>query len=439
MRWLVQVTFVRLALLLGLVIFFVYSPYDLRERARKIRERRTAQSSTPMEIAVVWPQKDGHMFIEGAATAVQEINDHGGITIADDYGNPVKTPMVMHVFDEFQDRDTEKVAARVVKNLDLSAVIGHTQPDSAIRASITYQDSGLVYVSPAVSDAQLLHHDFWGCVQTVPDDAAISRAMVSFALSRGWHKAAILYVRNTYGATYEKFLRQYMGELSARERQSTNRASTLDLRFQSYYAEDERSFYLLISSLLDAKCDVVFLCDSLLGAAASRTLILIDQLREMGVKQPIVGSEELHSTALWPALGQKANDVFALNIFDLHSFNPNPIAREFRSAFRKTYTTPPSMHAGEGYEAVLLLAQAAERARSKVPLKMATMFKSTFNWNGLQGEGGVRLLAAGWHREERSFHGAVQGRHLHHSGGSGVAPRLYQRHSNTPTNRTELT
>jgi branched-chain amino acid transport system substrate-binding protein len=402
MRWLLRVTFVRLALLLGLVLFFVFSPYDLREGARKQRESYTERTSTPMEIAVVWPRENAHLFVEGAELAVRGINGRGGITIEDGNGYRVKTPMVMHEYDEYEYRDIQKVAARIARNLNLSAVIGHSEPDSAIRASVTYQDSGLLYISPSVSDIRLTQHGFWTTVQTVPEDPAISRAMAAFALEHGWHKAAILYVRNSYGATYDRLLREDLGELYARRTQNTNELSTLRLAFQGYYGEEERGFYPLIAALLEQDFDVVFLADSLIGSSRPRTVALIEQLREMGVKQPILGTEELHSNLLWPALGRAANGIFAANLFDLKSSKSNPVARRFRSQFMSLYTNPPTMQGSKAYEAVLLLAQAAERARSKAPLKMATMFRSTHRWDGLDGKGVYDF----------TLHGAIKGKNV---------------------------
>jgi ABC-type branched-subunit amino acid transport system substrate-binding protein len=387
MRWLFRVTLLRMALVVALVLFFVYSPYNFDARGRRIRVERTERASTPLQFAVVWPRENGHLFVEGAETAVRDLNQRGGVTITDQTGKRVRIPVVMRVYNEFETADGGDVATRVASNPNLSAVIGHSEPDSAIRASITYQDRGLLYLSPAVSDIRLTRHGFWTVVRTIPDDAAISRDMVAFALTQGWKRAAILYVRNLYGTTYDRLLREGMGELHARWLTGTNKVTSLELAFQGYYGEDERSFYLLISALLDRQCDVVFLADSLVGKAGQRALTLINQLREMGVSQPILGSEELHSQTLWDRLGPRANHVYAPTTFDSRLDRIGPIERQFSKEFANRYQALPTMHAHEAYEAVLLLAQAVERAHSKVPLKMSIMFKSTHHWTGLQGVG----------------------------------------------------
>lgn len=387
MRFLLRITIVRMVLLFGLIVFFVCSPYDFNKMARRNREAHTQRALAPMEIALVWPHNNANFFIEGAELAIREINTRGGVIIADEKGNPVPARLVAREYNEFEYSTVEALAAHIAKNPNLSAVIGHSMPDSAIRASVAYQDNGLLYISPSVSDSRLTQHGFWTTVRTAPADADISRAMIEFALKNGWQKAAILYVRNTYGSTFNNLLRADMGEMYARGIRDTNQVLNLELTFQGYYGEDETSFYPLISALLKQKFDVVFLADSLIGRSMPRTLALISQLREMGVKGPLMGTDELHSGNLWPALGERSDDIFAVNAFDPQAGKTNQIANQFRVAFRKAYTNQPTMQGSKAYEAVLLVAQAAERAQSKMPLKMATMFRSTAHWNGLQGEG----------------------------------------------------
>lgn len=401
MRFLLRVTLLRMVLLFGLIAFFVCSPYDFNKIARRNRETHTQDAVTPLEIALVWPHSNAHFFLEGAELAVREINARGGVIIADERGNLVPTRLVAHEYDEFEFSTVEALAAQIAKNPNLSAVIGHSEPDSAIRASVAYQDNGLLYISPSVSDSRLTQHSFWTTVRTAPEDAVISRAMIEYALQQGWQKAAILYVRNTYGGTYNNLLRADMGKMYARGKGSTNQVMNMELAFQGYYGEDETSFYPLISALLKQKFDVVFLADSLIGHSMPRTLTLISQLREMGVKGPLMGTEELHSDKLWPALGERSDDIFAVNIFDPQAGKTNQIASQFRIAFRKAYTNQPTMQGSKAYEAVMLLAQAAERAQSKVPLKMATMFRSTSRWNGLQGEGSYEFSLDGGIRNKK--------------------------------------
>ncbi len=395
MQWLFRFSVLRILLLAAVVLFFLFSPYDLRRMVSNRRDTVTSVASTPLEIAIVWPKENGHHFVEGALLAVRQINSRGGIAIADEKGALVKTTIhVAGIYDEAEPDRVVTAASRIARNPNLTAVIGYSQPDLAIRAAVTYQDFGVLYVSPSVSDDQLTLHGFWSTIRTIPEDAVMSESTVKAALAVGCRSAAILYVRNSYGATFERLWREGFGKFSVEEGTGTNRVN-LKLAYEGYYSEDQRSFYQLISDLLDQKFDVVFLGDSLLGDSAPRTMEVIRQLREMGVQQPIMGSEELHSLTLWDVLKDKANHTYAPNIFNLHDAGVNEEVRRFYEGFVALYGTRPSMHAGEAYEAVELVAQAAERAKSKNPIKLSIMFKSTTKWDGLQGKGQYDFSNAG--------------------------------------------
>jgi hypothetical protein len=143
--------------------------------------------------------------------------------------------------------------------------------------------------------------------------------MVEFALKRGWLKAALLNVRNSYGLTYAKFIKENAEKyfVKGADSNGTNSLSNLSLTFQGRYAEEDRHFYPLIARLLEREFDLIIIADSLIGASKKRTLAVIDQLRQMGVKQPILGTEELHFTTLTDELKEKSISIFAASPVDL--------------------------------------------------------------------------------------------------------------------------
>ena len=372
--------------IVGVLLFFANGPYDADGRTSEARAVRTDNPATAMEIAIVWPPTDGQFFVEGARMAIDEINQRGGVKIANAKEQAVQVPLKAHLFHEPSKAATGRFAARLAGNINLSAVIGHNSPDGAIAASVAYEDNGLVYVSPNVADLRLNSHGLRMCFQSIPDDKAISAALIRFALSRGWTSAAILYPRDTYGTAYANLLREQIGQLRTKVSKNAVETVPMNLALQESYSDSSEGFYLLISELLEKKFDVVIVADSLVGTTAPRALKLVKQLREMGVSQPILGTEELNLITLWNALGPRANNIYAAAMFDYESQRSTPASRSFASEFAARHRVQPTEQAGAGYEAVMLLVQAAERARSKVPIKMATMFKSTHDWNGLQGE-----------------------------------------------------
>ena len=339
--------FFSLLALLALFLFLCFSPYDQVERVRAIREKNSKDPGDFLHLAVVWPGRDGELsgddvasgddealgcdvalggegllgddglFFEGARMAVTHINKGGGISFKDEQGRERKIKICLHEYDEKKDPDG--IARKIASNPDILSVIGYSDPDLAVRASVTFLDHRIMFIAPAVSDLQLTLHGFRNVIQTTPNDEQISREMVKFALKRGWLKAALLNVRNTYGLTYAKFIKENAERFYVKgvDENGTNTVSSLSLTFQGRYAAEDEQFYTLIARLLENEFDLVIIADSLIGDSKDRTSALIKQLREMGMKKPILGTEELHFTTLTDELGEETGAIFAASPVDL--------------------------------------------------------------------------------------------------------------------------
>jgi ABC-type branched-subunit amino acid transport system substrate-binding protein len=310
-------TFITLLALIGLFVFLCFSPYNRVEDVRNIRQQKSLSALTPFDVALVWPGGDDGLFFEGAMMAVSNINNRGGIIIKNERGELKQIELRAHIFDELIEPDN--IARKIASNSDILAVVGYSDPDLAIRASVTFLDSRIMFIAPAVSDLQLTLHGFRNVIQTTPNDEQISRAMVEFALKQGWLKAGLLNVRNSYGLTYAKLIKENAEKYFVKGpgTNGTNSLSNLSLTFQGRYAEEDRQFYTLIASLLETEFDLVIIADSLIGASRERTLAMIDQLRQMGVVKPILGTEELHFTTLTDELKEKSGAIFAASPVDL--------------------------------------------------------------------------------------------------------------------------
>jgi hypothetical protein len=159
---------VALLALLALSVFLCFSPYNHVEDVSKAREEKSQIASMPLDVALVWPGGDDGLFLEGAMMAVSNINNRGGVIIKDDLGQLGQVKLRPHVFDELV--EPEEIAHKIASNSDILAVIGYSDPELAIRASVTFLDYGIMFVAPAVSDLQLTLHGFRNLIQTTPND-----------------------------------------------------------------------------------------------------------------------------------------------------------------------------------------------------------------------------------------------------------------------------
>ncbi len=106
--------------------------------------------------------------------------------------------------------------------------------------------------------------------------------------------------------------------------------------------------------------------------------LIIRTFRENGINVPIVGGDSYDDPALFEALGEKyGNDVY----FDTHSFlstAANPKYAEFEAAYEKKFNKKPdAVWIVTGYDVVMLLAQAMEKAGSTDGAQVAKAMENT--------------------------------------------------------------
>src|SRR5690606_24523605 len=117
-------------------------------------------------------------FNWGINMAVEEINAAGGVL-----GRPLLTIKQDDRSDVTQGR---LIAQQFADNLDLVAVIGHSDSFVSLPASATYQFAGLLMLSPGSTNPALTMQGFDLVFRNVPTDDDIGRQLATYALTAGY-------------------------------------------------------------------------------------------------------------------------------------------------------------------------------------------------------------------------------------------------------------
>lgn len=127
------------------------------------REAVAAGPPDSIDVAVVWPhdQAQSDAFLQGVQLAVSHVNADGGVTILGEDGRIHQLPLRTHDVNEAAGSASDVVATAraIAANPDVQAVVGHRGAD-AIRASIIYNASGTLFISPASVSSELTRHEF---------------------------------------------------------------------------------------------------------------------------------------------------------------------------------------------------------------------------------------------------------------------------------------
>ena len=171
-----------------------------------------AASSAPAEIVIgiatpltgpyAW---SGEQTRAGAAQAVQDLNERGGVL-----GEPLATVVV----DDYCDPEQALAAANKLVAEQVPLVVGHQCSGAAIPASTMYEDARIVFISPAATNPRLtdrgLRYTFRTCGR---DD--LQGAVIGDRLAKEWPgaKIAVVHDGQAYGQGIAEETKRRLDEL----------------------------------------------------------------------------------------------------------------------------------------------------------------------------------------------------------------------------------
>lgn len=329
------------------------------EEIKAKRAAHAAKNQGPISIAIVWPVDDTLPFLNGVNLAVDEINNAGGVL-----GRKLQT--VIYNEPENRSKVTE-VSRRIAKDLDILAVIGHSDSASAIPASITYDANGIIFIAPASSSPSLTAHGFEYIFRTVASDATVGRRLAQFTHDLGYRKIVILDDNSIYG--------QGLADIYL--------ATAVDLGIEiithKAYFPWQSEYKNLISEFSNLDFDAVLLAGLMPNAAN-----MIKQCREMGIQVPFISGDGLDIPELIHIAGEAAEGTVVPTVFNPNA--DNRIVREFISSYEKRFHTPPETWDALGYDAVKLLAFAFTKSGTTIPIVVSSTLRFNKGWQGVTGE-----------------------------------------------------
>lgn len=293
-----------------------------------------AGSDDPIVLGVAAPLADsyGESTKLGAELAVEEINAAGGVD---------GRPLALRVLDDKADAQTAiDVAEQLVADDRVVAVVGHVYSGTMRAAGDTYNRDGLAAVATSATATDLSQLGPWTFRVAAADSAtAVELAKVAQGLGK---RISILYLNDDYGRGLTRNFRDAL---------QTAGASVLDM---DPYAESTEDFLPYLTRLQRKNADLVFVAGYDVEAAR-----IIKQAREMGITARFMGGDGLEAL---PAQGSAYNGTL---VGVLYHPDASEAARGFADAYRAAFGKDPDSSAALAYDAVKLIARAADAANLK--------------------------------------------------------------------------
>jgi len=317
------------------------------------RMAHLAKSKNDLYIGVVDTIPNATRFVNGIKMAIDEINTAGGVA-----GKKI-IPIVY--YDNNNPKKSLTIASRLSKNPDVIAVVGHFDPEHAISASILYKDSGILFIS---TGADLLRYGGSYIFNNRMPDRFYVDKISAFMKEENVSQVVILTDRHQNNKVLgENFYQQAIEK-------------EIDIVFQKSFSLGETNFRDLLSELKNKTFDMIFLI-----CRDKTASLIINQMREMDIRTPVVGTNDIDTRHFWSQTGKNAEKTIIPTNF--YKKNPRKLTQDFVKNFSLTFGVDPDEFSARGYDAVQLIKHVMDKKNAYLPMILDTGIRFMETWEGV--------------------------------------------------------
>src|ERR1700733_3842350 len=322
------------------------------------------QAQAQIHIATAGPMTGeyaafGEQMKAGAEQAVADLNKAGGV---------LGQQLVLDVGDDACDPKQAVSVANQFASKGDKMVAGHFCSGSSIPASKVYSEEGILQISPASTNPKYTDDGSWNTFRVCGRDDDQGRVAGDY-LAKHFksEKIAILNDNSAYG--------KGLADETAKALHAAGGKETL----ATAYTPGEKDYSSLVSRLKQAGVTVIYV-----GGYHTESGLIIRQAKEQGMKATLVGGDALVTNEFWQISGDAGNGT-------LMTFPADPrlrrTAADVVSEF-KAKNIDPEGYVLYTYAAIQIWAEAAKKANSTDPKKVAGALKGTGAGRGGPGAGG---------------------------------------------------
>jgi branched-chain amino acid transport system substrate-binding protein len=298
----------------------------------------------------------GAQMKQGAEQAVADINAHGGVL-----GKQL-------ALTEGDDACDPKQAVSIANQLADKGVVfvdGHFCSSSSIPASKVYLEQGILQISPASTNPALTDNGGWNVFRVCGRDDQQGQVAGEYIASHfKGQNIAILHDNTAYGKGLADETRKYMNQAGVKE------------TIYTPYVPGERDYSALVSRLKAANITVIYL-----GGYQTEAGLIIRQAKEQGMNVTLISGDALVTSEFWQITGPTGEGT-------MMTFASDPRKRPAAAAVVKEFQAKgvdPEGYVLYSYAAVQIWAEAAQKAGTVDPKKVAAALKSGGPWDSVLG------------------------------------------------------
>jgi branched-chain amino acid transport system substrate-binding protein len=299
----------------------------------------------------------GAQLTNGTQQAVDDINKAGGILgqqLTLEQGDDVSDP-----------KQGVSVANKFVGD-GVKFVVGHFNSGVTIPASDVYSENGLLFITPSATNPKVTDRNLWDAFRTCGRDD--QQGMLWAELARDklkGKKIAVVHDKTTYGKGLADAALDNMHKFGIKE------------ALYEGVNTGEKDYSAIVSKVKESGADYL-----MWGGLHTEGGLIIRQMRDQGLKTVMISGDGITDNEFAQIGGPGVEGT-------LMSFGPdprnNPGAKEVVAEF-KAKNFDPEAYTLYSYAAVQIMKQAAEKAKSLDPKKVAEAMHSGMTFHTVIGD-----------------------------------------------------
>src|SRR6201986_2451807 len=298
----------------------------------------------------------GQQLTMGVNQAAEDFNKSGGILgqkIAVETGDDVSDP-----------KQGVSVANKFVGD-GVKFVVGHFNSGVTIPASEVYSDNGVLFITPSATNPKITDRKLWDAFRTCGRDDQQGKLWAELALGKlKDKKIAIIHDKTPYGKGLADAAKGFM-----------NAGGKTEVLYEGVNV-GEKDYSAVVSKIKAAGADYV-----MWGGLHTEGGLIVRQMRDQGMKTVMISGDGITDDEFSQIGGPGVEGT-------LMSFGPdprkNPAAKDNVAEF-KFKNVVPEAYTLYSYAAVQIMKQAAEKAKSLDPKKIAEAMHSGMTFNTVIG------------------------------------------------------
>jgi branched-chain amino acid transport system substrate-binding protein len=302
----------------------------------------------------------GKPTLDGMKMATEEINASGGVN-----GRKIE---IVEADNRGDKQEGASVTQKLISRDNVVAIVGDPTTGITKVAAPIAQKAQVVLLSAGSTGPGVVENGDFIFRDTLLDSVAIPACIDFFARDLGYRRVAVITSdNNDYSVGFSQTFRD------------AAKGKGIEIVAEEKIKDGDKDFSAQITNIRAKKPDVIFFSGYYTEGA-----LIMKEARKQGLKANMFGGDGLFSPKFIELGGQATEGSMAALGFSPEQ--ASPVTAKFVEAFRKKFRgAEPGLFDAQGYDAVMLLADAMKRAGSADPKVFKTELSRTKGFEGVSG------------------------------------------------------